>query len=535
MSNTTDKELLLFVTSKSKKPDELDPSISYSLDEAKRLLWFRGCIAWKLHDAQLDIYEALHRSDSQKFIINCSRRLGKSYLLCLFAIEYALQNPGVRICYAAPTAKAVKKIITPLFKTILDDCPSSLRPKWSAQDQVYKFQNGSEIHIAGTDAERAEALRGQSMHLGICDEAGFMDQLDYVVSDILMPQTLTTGGRLILASTPAKTPAHDFTKYAEVAERDGNYIKKTIYDNPLINKKTLIKFMRETDPNLTDDQAEVFYSQKSGPSNTTWQREYMAENKTDEDLAIIPEYDSVKNDIIRQVIPFQEGVLPDPSQIMRPRFFDGYDGMDIGYNDFTVVLFGYWDFQNALLVIEDEVVLNRMTTNLLAASIAETEDRLWRNKRLNNGFIGNNKQPYMRFSDVDLIVIGDLQHDHDITFMPTKKDNKEAAINTLRILVGNRQLIIDPKCKHLISHLKYGIWNKNKTSFEKSGDYGHFDAIDALIYLSRNIQRTKNPIPLGYGLDVNSQYVTPQQYNSQNAQSLKKLFSLKKYFKNWKD
>lgn len=510
MSKKNDDETIVYIAAEDTGGSMKEPPVSITREDAITELWTLGILAWKLHAAQIDIYEAVQKSDAQKFIINCSRRLGKSYCLCLIAIEYAMQNPNVRICYAAPTAKAVKKIIAPLFKTILDDCPSPLRPKWSAQDQVYKFPNGSEIHIAGTDAERAESLRGQSMHLGICDEAGFMDDLDYVVADILMPQTLTTGGRIILASTPAKTPAHDFTKYAEVAERDGNYIKKTIYDNPLIGKKTIIKFMMETDPNLTQAQAEEYWKQKSGPQNTTWQREYMAVNKTDEDLAIIPEFEPLISELVRECV--------------RPPFYDGYVGLDIGFNDFTVALFGYWDFAQATLVIEDEVVLNRSTTQTLANNIKETELRLWGHKR-----------PYLRFSDTDLIVIADLQHQHGITFVPTKKDNKESAINNLRMMVANKQIAIHPRCKHLISHLKYGIWNKNKTSFEKSGDYGHFDAVDALIYLSRNLQRNRNPVPAGYGLDINGQFIAPNLNATKNSKAIKKMFSLKRFFSEAKD
>lgn len=160
-----------------------DTTNNYGKQEAIRDLWLMGELSWKLHKTQKEIYDAFYGCDHQKFIVNAARRTGKSFALCVIAIEFALKNPGSRICYAAPTAKAVKKIITPLMKIILDDSPRELRPKWKAQDQIYEFPNGSEIHIAGTDAERAESLRGQSMHLGICDEAAFMSELDYVVSD----------------------------------------------------------------------------------------------------------------------------------------------------------------------------------------------------------------------------------------------------------------------------------------------------------------------------------------------------------------
>jgi hypothetical protein len=502
-----------------------DAPIEYTKDEAVKELWTLGILSWKLHKAQLDIYEAVQKSDSQKFIINCSRRLGKSYCLCLMAIEYAMQHPNVRVCYAAPTAKAVKKIITPIFNEILSDCPGYLRPKWSAQDQVYRFPNGSEIHIAGTDAERAESLRGQSMHLGICDEAAFMDQLDYVVSDILMPQTLTTDGRIILASTPPKSPGHYFKTYADEAEPEGNYIKKTIYDNPMVTKKRIIKFMMETDKSLSYEKAEEYYKIKSGPPNVTWRREYMAEFLKDENLAVIPEFnDESALDIIKDVlvVPPPLGQDLPPNQVVRPPFYDAYVGLDIGFNDFTVALFGYWDFLDARLVIEEEVVMNRMTTETLANAIKMKELQLWVHKK-----------PYMRYSDTDLIVINDLQVLHNLTFTPTKKDNKEAAINNVRMLVANKQLVISPKCKYLIAHLKSAVWNKSKTSFERSGDHGHYDAVDALIYLSRNVQRNRNPVPPGHGMNIQTQFVPPNSHKSKVQLEFQKIFNLKKHFGRW--
>lgn len=493
-------------------------SIQYYREDAIRDLWQMGNLRWKLDDTQKEIYNAVQSSDAQKFVINASRRLGKSFLLCLIAIEYAIKHPGSRICYAAPTAKAVKKIITPIFNIIMQDCPRELKPKWKAQDQIWEFNNTSEIHIAGTDAERAEALRGQSMDLGVVDEAGFMSQLDYVVSDILMPQTLTTDGRIIIASTPPKSPAHDFKIYAEEAELRGNYIKRTIYDNPRISKKKIIKFMMETDATLTEEQAELHYDERGGPNNSTWKREYMAQFMTDQELAVVPEFDEdAQKDIVTDLYN-------------KPMFYDAYVSMDIGFSDFTVVLFGYWDFLKAKLIIEDEIVMNRethkvdMTTFTLAEEIKQKELQLW-----------GGKKPYLRYSDTDLIVISDLQRLHGLTFIPTKKDNKEAAINLLRNLIKQRKIIINPRCKTLVKHLHNAIWNNQRTSFERSDPqgFGHFDAVDAIIYMVRNVQFNKNPIPNDYGLNIYDQYVPSSKQTNEAQKQLSKLMPLKRFFPDW--
>jgi hypothetical protein len=54
--------------------------------------------------------------------------------------------------------------------------------------------------------------------------------------------------------------------------------------------------------------------------------------------------------------------------------------------------------------------------------------------------------------------------------------------------------------------MKFARWNKNRKTFLKIKDSpsgkikgGHADALAALIYLHRNIIKSKNPYPSGYG------------------------------------
>ncbi len=105
----------------------------------------------------------------------------------------------------------------------------------------------------------------------------------------------------------------------------------------------------------------------------------------------------------------------------------------------------------------------------------------------------------MRVSDNNnLIFLNELAFRHNLTFMPTRKDNKEAALNQVRMKIAAEQILINPKCKTLIYHLRNGSWAKSKKDFARSPDAGHYDAIDSLIYLIRNIIETKNPYPPGY-------------------------------------
>ena len=79
--------------------------------------------------------------------------------------------------------------------------------------------------------------------------------------------------------------------------------------------------------------------------------------------------------------------------------------------------------------------------------------------------------------------------------VPTRKDDKLAAINSLRLRFTQGKIKINKRCKNLLFQLKVGLWNPQRTGFLRGENTGHLDAIDALIYLNRNINTTHNPFP----------------------------------------
>jgi hypothetical protein len=181
--------------------------------------------------------------------------------------------------------------------------------------------------------------------------------------------------------------------------------------------------------------------------------------------------------------------------------------MDLGINDLTVVLFAWYDFRAGKLIVEDEYVVNgkNCTTANLAQNIVAKE-----RKNFADPFTGEIPRP-TRVSDNNLQVINDLQVTYGLNFLATEKREAEVALNNVRVLIAAKRIIINPRCKVLISHLESGVWNKQKTSFARSGlKFGHFDAIDSLKYLVRNVDFNKNPYPLNYGLPVGSSAFYPR-------------------------
>lgn len=424
-------------------------------------LWRLGDISYLLHRGQEEIRDRFEAATARRFVVCCSRRFGKSYLCCTLAIEAALRKPNAQIRYAAPTAKMVRSIIEPLMRQILDDCPRWLRPSHHRQEGVWRFPNGSEIHVAGCDNGNAERLRGTSTDLGIVDEAGFVDELEYVVQDVLLPQTITTDGRLLLVSTPPRSPAHDFVRYCTEADAAGAYEHRTIYDAP----------------HLTPAQIEEYERESGGAESSTWRREYLAQVVVDTSWAIVPEWTDAEQYVV--------------GEVERPLFFHAYVGMDVGYSDLTVALLGYYHWGLARLVVEGEVVKQRAPSGEIDAAVAELERELWGDHEVRR-----------RVVDAPAIVVADLRRFHGRSWSEARKDDAEAALNALREDVRRHRILVHPRCRTLIAHLRYGIWNKSRTSFDRSDadGLGHFDAIDALKYLLRHVDRHDNPFPADFGL-----------------------------------
>ena len=475
------------------------------IQDAKLILWERGELSYKLKGIQKEIYKAAKNFEDPQTVILASRQIGKSHTLLVVATETCIQNPGCIVKYATPTQNMIRQISKRTMRTILEDCPKHLRPIYNSQEKTWSFPNGSEIQLAGTDAGNAENLRGTTALLCIVDEAGFCDDLKYVVDSILFPTTTTTGGKIVMASTPNYyDPSHDFHEY---------YVKPAMADN------TIIKFTIDQSPLIGEaEMRRILNKYPGGRENPQFKCEYLCELIADSSSFVVPEFHDKEKVIVR-------------SDFDIPMAYDAYVSMDIGFKDLTVALFVIYDFKNSRALILDELVMHgpSMTTSALAKQLDAKEKETFKTRE--NYPI----EPYMRVADNDLKLINDLHREHGLMFFATKKDNREAAINALRMWVAEERVIIHPRCKNLIYHLKLAQWNKARTDFLRLKDDiaagvkgGHCDSIPALYYLIRNIQVHKKP----EGFDPIVSYLDPRRNKhanlSDNAKTLLNMFKRKR-------
>lgn len=470
---------------------------------AREELWRLGNLVWKLHSGQKELYNLYYDTDYKIQTWLIARRFGKTYTLCLLALEQCLKNKNSIVKFVSPTKLQVNNNVRPLFRKLLEDCPDDIKPDFNQKDYIYYFPNGSEIQLAGSEGGHAEKLRGGDSHLAFVDEAGSCSDLDNTIKSILLPTTLMTNGKIILASTPPKEPDHEFIHFIEEAEARGSLIKKIIYENPL----------------LTKEQIKDAFDELGGENTEEARREYLCEVIRDPKTSVIPEFTKeLEAEIVRDW--------------KKPSHYDMYEAMDLGYKDLTVCILGYYDFRNNKVVIEDEVIidfkLKNVTIETLVKAIQDKEQLHFFNHLTNEL-----KTPTKRISDIEYIVINEIKKvsQYKMNFEAVKKDNLDAMVNFLREKLKKKELVINPRCTTLIRHLRNIKWKKGeKSMFGRSPDDGHYDAVSSLIYMVRSIDYRKNPYPIHYGRDMNHLHIQDEEkfYQKTNIDIFKKIFNVRK-------
>lgn len=377
-------------------------------------------------------------------------------------LSVAITKPKARVKVATAFLTDLEEFITPAFESVMEDMPESIRPVWNSTKNKYLFANKSEIQLIGLD-RKPNAGRGNYCDLYVFDEAAYIKNVSYIYSSVVVPMTMyRDGARVVMISTPPKSPDHDFKDFCIKAKRENAYVELDITQNPLVTKEMAEEYKLEC------------------LSETDWLREYMCKFATDDTMAIIPEMRGYE---------YLRGQTCENYQ-----YFHKYVAMDLGVRDLNVTLFAYYDFTRSKLVIEREHVISgpQMTTPILHDAISKIEQELWQGK-----------EPYKRVADNNNpLLLLDLGAIHNMFFHSTSKDSLHAMINTLRVWIKDERIEIDESCTYLIDSLKYGLWNETRKEFSRSKVLGHYDAIAAMMYLVRNVDEHKNPIPKKTGFNV---------------------------------
>lgn len=471
-------------------------------------LWNKGALRWKLDANQKGLYDQF-QSTKYMFVLEAGRKIGKSFFDAIIALETGIRNPGCRINWVAATGKQAQDFAVPILAEITQDAPDDLKPVYNVQDGGFWFPKngpakGSFIALFGADDEqKLKRNRGPQAHLTIIDEAAFIDKLQAVI-DTLAPTMIRTGGKMLISSSSPMSPGHEFCTIADQAALAGGYAHRDIYKCGSLTKEQIESAIEKeaSGKGLSVDQFKA---------TSYFKREYMAQRVIDQDLAIVPTFQELMPDVVKEH--------------PRPKGFDvlhRFVSIDPGLSDFSGGLFGYIDYlAGGVLVIEDEFLLKGVSSTApIASQVKQMEATLWPDV--------DQKLVHRVVDDDGERMIPDFNSEHKLFFSRAYKPDREQQINAMNLAFNSKRILINPKCQQLIHQLRVAVRTKIGGDMVRTAKDGHMDLVSALRYMIQNSNSYKNinPYPADFTFDRNSQHKPPRlrkEHNDLNNQ-FKKLF-----------
>lgn len=443
--------------------------------EAISKCWEIGRLNYAMRNTQRKIKQAWIESKkkSRKFYIESTRRLGKSSLLLMLFAEECLSLPNRKCGFFAPVKDGLLDYIEPLITKTFEDCPGALKPIFDGTRFMLNFPNGSTIIFRGSNNKQHRVRRGQEFHLAGIDEARDVDDLTSLIESVVFPSLFSTDGHMIISSTPADTRSHPLFSYRTQASVEGWLIEIPIQEANLL------------DPDVySRDRIDEWKEEtlKAPDGQDIWEREYECKWVINRRKLAVPEWNSKT-----MVLPFGR----DPYY----QFYHHYIGIDWGYKDFTGIVFGTYNFRKARLEVDGELTASGkdVRSDLISERINTQSKNLW----------GNQFKMWRQVSDsADPILINELNRHNGMEFVPVQKAHTlEAMLNEFRILVSQGKIVVDPKCRMLIHDLETAVWTDKRDKLDQDIFAHHFDHLMALVYLTRVLDVSTNPIPSDFMID----------------------------------
>lgn len=465
------------------------------------------------------------------FVLAMSKRVGKTTWLLFVKDEDVRLRPNSRCRIATAAQKDIEEIVDQVFHEVFETCPKDIRPEYQGSrgplgEGFWYPHNGSFLSLVGLD-QRPNAGRGRRSDGDAVSEAAFVRKLRYVVENVYLHsyQNVQHARLVIESSAPdQRDTAWELDFLPDAIERDA-YFTATIDDNPLLTPRQIAVFCA------------AYRRGKNGPD---CQREFYNVIAPAAETLVVPEFH--EHDHVADLklcagpralhYPWRDGEVRE-----QPEFAHCYVALDPGTRDMFAIVWGFWDFAHARLVIQQDWAERGALTKTVVEVLRTTELELWGclpsevgqawpqhahersiasdgGPRVTYWDGGGHERPegqfgvevgacrpnpYARTGDTDAAGIRlyhDLVNDYGMEILPTDKtDSKEARLSAVRDAFANGRILIHPRCTKMISHLRAARWNKQRTDYERTELHGHFDLLDALVYLWRQVSPGLNPNP----------------------------------------
>lgn len=424
-----------------------------------------GNLEWLLTTPQLTIkHNILNNAES---LALASRRLGKSFAALVVAIELLVQQPGSTARVYSSTQKNCEDIVNDNMTVLEQLCPPGFIRRVSSKMRWYIGDGGSDLRIHSMDSiQTIDDSRGGKADIVILEEIGFVTPalIIYTIDSVIRPMFLRSKQRRIAFITTAATdPKHWLhSELQPRCEEAGSLFTATIYDNPHVSEETIAEFKSVTLPDA-------------------WAREYLCEPHVDANLIVVPEFRPDRHINDRANPPH-----------LKPLTVIDFGGV----RDKTGVILGYWDVKAEQYYVRQALLFDKFTpTDHIVNEVKLAE-------RATFGTILKH-----RCADGPGQLMVDLRQMGFSCWTPKKPQGSwEAGILDVRNAFLHNTLAMHSDCELLVDTLQGAQYNKNRTDFERTEEYGHADLLAALMYFIRHAS-TSNCYPDTYNLNPETQYI----------------------------
>jgi hypothetical protein len=490
--------------------EKLAPELVRELRLKRDEAWMRGDLSYLMakrpfmranYYRKIHAFKQAHPLGHGPMVVVACRRTGKSVAGGIYLWERALRKPDTHVLFLAPTTEQCADIVRPICHWILRDCPDDIEikprahqffiknPAWGSTRAVSTFS------YYGVDHFKGKKLRGiPSTNAAFVDEVREADpeKFEYIIDSVISPTFAGVDNPLlILASSLPDDMDHPFIQRFVPQARE---------------KQALLILPRSqnTDWSKADDE-NVGYDNL--PIDVR-DREFECKLQANRKNAIIPEFEDAREEVVV--------VHPRPRALIPRVAIDG--GF---YPDPLAAIFYYVDFIEKLLVVEDEMFLERPTTSEFACKLLDKETEIF-GVELDGKRVLPPAFPVRRIADMKNSALEDLRRDQAllgllkekygrlegiyVSEVPFSMSSREGGLRALR--ANFRKIRIHPRCERLIYQLKTGTLNK-KGDFIRSVKLGHCDGIACLRSAVRMVHWDENPYPMQRPQDGPDTWVSP--------------------------
>ena len=148
------------------------------------------------------------RSSTRQLLLNCSRQSGKSTITALLATHTALYRPNSLILLVSPSLRQSGE----LFRKVTGFLKAVDPPPRRVEDNKLSMVLENESRVVSLPSGEATIRGFSAPSMVIEDEASRVDDALYLA---VRPMLATSGGRLILMSTPFGMRGHFFDAWTD--------------------------------------------------------------------------------------------------------------------------------------------------------------------------------------------------------------------------------------------------------------------------------------------------------------------------------